>query len=148
VVESPRVLSPDPLPHPYRNIKKIVAGDDDSSDTTDIEDARSTSETLEGPLDGDGNDDNQSRPPLVHRRSSLKKSNGSIRASMDATKNVAWAMDHDWQEQVKKYDAAAKEAETAGELLRHSQSYDTANTFNQIVTGKLPALPTKESLRT
>jgi hypothetical protein len=43
---------------------------------------------------------------------------------MDATKNVAWAMDQDWQERVQKYEAAAKEAEIAGELLRFLRNYE------------------------
>jgi hypothetical protein len=94
----------------------FVAGDDDSSDTTDVDDAHSTSETPQSPPDKDENGNSQPRPPLVHRRSSLKKSNGSIRVSFDATKNVAWAMDQDWQEHLKKYDAAAKEAKNAGEF--------------------------------
>ncbi|KIM85152.1 hypothetical protein PILCRDRAFT_817140 [Piloderma croceum F 1598] len=114
LVETPRVLSPDPLPHPYRNSNMFVAGDDDdSSDTTDIDDARSTSEALESPPEKDEKGDSQPRPSLVHRRSSLKRSSGSIRVSMDATKNVAWAMDQDWQERLQKYEAAAKEAEIA-----------------------------------
>jgi hypothetical protein len=92
---------------------------DDSSDTTDVDDTRSTSETLEGPPEKDVNVDNQRHPLLLHRRSSLKKSTGSIRVSMDATKNVAWAMDQDWQEQVKKYEVATNEVEAAGELLDH-----------------------------
>jgi DNA repair exonuclease SbcCD ATPase subunit len=99
----------------------VPGDDDDSSDTTDIDDARSTSETLEeavqSPPEKGENVDSQHRPPLAHRRSSLKKSTGSIRASMDATKNVAWAMDQDWQEQVKKYDAAVIDAETAGKFI-------------------------------
>jgi hypothetical protein len=124
LVETPRVVSPDPLPHPYRNSNLFVAGDDDdSSDTTDVDDARSTSETLESPPEKDVKGNSQLRPSLVHRRSSLKRSNGSIRASMDATKNVAWAMDQDWQERLQKYEAAAKEAEIAGELLRYLRNY-------------------------
>ena len=113
-VESPRVLSPDPLPHPYRSkdSKSFAPRENDSSDFTD------TSDTLEPAPARDEDaplEDCVTRPPLIHRRSSLKKSSSSIRASMDATKNVAWAMDQDWQEQVQKYDAAAYDAEAAGE---------------------------------
>jgi DNA repair exonuclease SbcCD ATPase subunit len=111
-VESPRVLSPDPLPHPYRSkdSKPFAPRENDSSDFTD------TSDTLEPAPARDEDaplEDCVTRPPLIHRRSSLKKSSSSIRASMDATKNVAWAMDQDWQEQVQKYDAAAFDAEAA-----------------------------------
>jgi hypothetical protein len=146
LVETPRVLSPDPLPHPYRNSTMFVAGDDDdSSDTTDVDDARSTSKALESPPEKDEKGASQPRPKLVHRRSSLKKSNGSIRASMDATKNVAWAMDQDWQERLQKYEAAAKEAEIAGELFRHWWRYEIPDWCNQIVTVKPPVFPTKEN---
>lgn len=94
----------------------FTAGADDSSDTTDDED-HSTNETLEArPREIEG----QPRPTLAHRRSSLKKSTGSARASMDAAKNVAWAMDHDWQEQVKKFDEATNDAEAAGECAYQS----------------------------
>jgi len=119
--ESPRVLSPDPLPHPYRprDSKVFAAGEDDSSDLTDEDDSNPTSDTLEPARGAPERDESApvgesvARPPLLHRRSSLKKSSGSIRASMDATKNVAWAMDQDWQEQVRKYDAAANDAQAA-----------------------------------
>ena len=111
--ESPRVLSPDPLPHPYRprhSEPVVTGGEYDSSDTTDDE-VHSTDQTTP-PAEGF-----LAHPPLIHRRSSLKQSTGSLRASMDATKSVAWAMDHDWQEQMKKYEEAAVDAEAAGELI-------------------------------
>lgn len=132
VVESPRVLSPDPLPHPYRNSKMFMADDDDSSDTTD-DDAHSASENLaaaQSPPKGIDNGDSQQPTALVHRRSSLKKFNGSsIRTSLDVGKNVAWAMDHDWQEQMKKYDAAANEADNAGKFINHSRICELADTM-------------------
>lgn len=116
LVESPRMLSPDPLPHPYRprHSEPIATERDyDSSDTTDDE-AHFTGETTPPNPPSDGA---IPRPPLAHRRSSLKQSTGSLRASMDATKSVAWAMDQDWQEQMKKYEEAAVDAEAAGELI-------------------------------
>lgn len=115
LVESPRVQSPDPLPHPYRprHSDPIVAGGEyDSSDTTDDEEAHSTGDTTPPP--NPRAEEGLPRPQLVHRRSSLKQSTGSLRASMDATKSVAWAMDQDWQEQMKKYEEAAVDAEAAG----------------------------------
>lgn len=130
IVESPRVLSPEPLPHPYRpRSYKSFAVDDDSSDTTDDDDDDTDNDTI-NPLpppqqrspprsDSGSTAEALTRPPLLHRRSSLKKSSGSIRTSMDVTKSVAWAVDQDWQDIVKKYDDAAKDAEAAGKSDGH-----------------------------
>jgi hypothetical protein len=74
LVETPRVLLPDPLPHPYRSSNMFVAGDDDDcSDTTDIDDACSTSETLQSPPEKDEKGNSQPCLPLVHQR--LKRLN-------------------------------------------------------------------------
>lgn len=107
LVETLCMLLPDP---PFQSSNMFVAGDDNNfSDTTDIDDAHSTSETLQSPPEKDEKGNSQPHLPLVHWR--LKRSNGSIWTSISVIKNVAWAMDQDWQEQLQKYEAAAKEAE-------------------------------------
>ncbi|KAF7985345.1 hypothetical protein HWV62_6557 [Athelia sp. TMB] len=121
VVESPRVASPEPLPHPYREPSPRVATSDDDStddDTTESEGPLSPL-VIDKDTGSDKDKDGSSvvgdlqpipRPPLLRRRSSLKQSNGSSRASL----NVAWAMDQEWQDQIKRYEDAAAEAEQAG----------------------------------
>lgn len=120
MVESPRVASPDPLPHPYRELSPRVATSEDDStddDTTESEGPLSPL-AIDKDMGSDKEKDGSSvvgdlqsipRPPLVRRRSSLKQSNGSSRASL----NVAWAMDQEWQDQIKRYEDAAAEAEQA-----------------------------------
>lgn len=133
MAESPRVLSPDPLPHPYRHsLQAIITDDDSTDDTTDSETALSPVEK-DISVDPKISEDTQTRPPLVHRRSSLKKSSVSNRASMDA-KNVAWAMDQEWQDQVKKFDDASNDAERAGEYISFYQC-NVCSRHTQIASG-------------
>lgn len=124
MIESPRVLSPDPLPHPYRLHSPLPVGDSTDDDTTESEGEGG----FLSPLDMDKDKDNSSavgdvvgelptpmapRPTLARRRSSLKQSNNSSRASL----NVAWAMDQEWQDQIKRYEDAASAAEQAGSYI-------------------------------
>lgn len=71
----------------------------------------------EKPIDGANGATETSRPPLVRRRSSLKKCNSTDRLSVASqTKSVAWAMDKDWIDEMAKYMSATNDAEVLGKL--------------------------------